>query len=339
MNTRLVFAVLAALLLPAGTEARFTLGGPQPPVLNIDGQVKFGPVLMLGAGEGEPWLSFENTAASLLFSGRLPGSIGYLVHPAMAGGRFTLLECYASWQPAEMFGVVAGQQKAPFGRVYNSSASRLLFGSRNPLAAFAPQYQLGVTPSFAPVTWLKLSAGAYNGNGPNRVNLDPGLLYAASFEITPLGPVPTEESAHRGYDEPVVALIPGFWTNREEDVLHRVTTTAYGAHAALRWQFLALDAAYYRRRVNTQVYHYFYEDDIVTTDGLTAQGGYAFAGRYEPIARFTMVGLTPATMTVEAGFNWYFNSYASRLGLNLVQVQAAGGEARRQAGLYYEYQF
>ncbi|MBN2537657.1 hypothetical protein JXB37_05220, partial [candidate division WOR-3 bacterium] len=315
-KTLLLF--VAVLLAGAPAQAKFTLGGPQPPLASIGGQVKFGPEFALGAGEDESFVSFNNTAASLFLTGTLVRGLDWMIHPSMAGGTFTLYECFANWKPLDEFSLVAGQQKAPFGRVYNSSAARLLFMTRNPLIAFAPKYQLGVAPAFhLPGGWGALKAGVFNGEGANRVNDDPGLLYSASLEITPLGPVPTEESANNGYPDPVFALIPGFWT----DVQHYVgvidlRTTVYGAHAAFRWDFLALDAAFYHKTVELPE-----EDATATSDGLTVQGGYAFGGKLEPIARVTMVGLDDAETTIEAGVNWYFNSYASRLGLNYARVQ------------------
>ncbi|MFO7676240.1 MAG: porin [bacterium] len=337
MRSPALALVALVFAIPTGAEAKFTLGGPEPPVLDIAGQVKFGPEFMLDAAEDEPFVSFNNTAASLLLTGSLTRRLDWMIHASMAGGVFTLYECFANWKPLDALALVAGQQKAPFGRVYNSAATKLLFMTRNPLAAdFAPKYQLGVTPVVSlPGGWGAVKAGVFNGEGPNRANPDPGLLYSACVEVTPLGAVPNEESANRGYAEPVVALIPGFWTNRAGPVLGvEVTTTAYGGHAAFRWQFLALDAAFYRRREERSP-----GNRVATSDGLTVQGGYAFAGRYEPIARVTMVGLDDATTTIEAGFNWYFNSYASRLGLNFGHRRPAEGDARQEARLYYEFQF
>jgi hypothetical protein len=338
---RMLLVMVAILLAAPAAQAKFTLGGSQPPLMNIGGQVKFGPDLMLGAAEGEPFVSFNNTTASLFLTGTLSEGLNWMVHPSMAGGKFTLLECFALWEPADAFGVLVGQAKAPFGRVYNSSAARLLFMTRNPLIAFAPKYQLGVMPvitlpgRYQKHRWAQLSAGVYNGDGPNTANQDPGLMYAASVDITPLGTVPAEESANKGYPEPALSLLPGFWTNTVTDTLGmKTTTTAYGGHAAFRWDYLALDAAYYMKSVDAPE-----EDAAVTTDGLTVQGGYAFAGKYEPIARFTMVGLDDATTTIEAGFNWYFNSYASRLGLNYARVQPPEGDATQTVRLYYEFQF
>ncbi len=335
MKKTLLLSV-AVLLVAAPVQAKFTLGGPQPPLLNIGGQVKFGPEFALDADEDSVFVSFNNTAASLFLTGTLTKGLDWMIHPSMAGGTFTLLECFANWRALDVLSVIAGQQKAPFGRVYNSSAARLLFMTRNPLAGFAPRYQLGVTPVVSlPGGWLAIKAGVFNGEGANRVNDDPNLLYSACLEITPLGPVPTEESAHNGYPDPVFVLIPGFWTDVQYYMpwLDR-TTMVYGGHAAFRWDFLALDAAFYRR---TEEYEE--EDFTVTTDGLTVQGGYAFGGRLEPIARFTMVGLDDATVTIEAGANWYFNSYASRLGLNFARVQPAEGDATQAVRLYYEFQF
>jgi hypothetical protein len=341
----LLVLVVSVLLLPVAAQAKFTLGGPDAPVLNIGGQVKFGPDIFPGAAEGKPLISFRNTTASLFFTGNLVDPVSWFVHPSMAGGTFTLLECYANWQPAEVLAVVAGQQKAPFGRVYNCSAAKLLFMTRNPLTAFAPKYQLGVTPVVTlPGGWLVLKAGVFNGEGLNKANADPGLMYTASLEIAPLAAVPGEESANKGYDDVAFLLAPGFWTNAAQqvvkDTMGRVvrrydeTTTAYGAHAALRWTYLALDAAYYMKTVETPD-----EDGSVTTDGLSAQAGYAFAGKYEPIARFTMMNFDDPTTTIEAGFNWYFNSYASRLGLNFEHAIPPEGDAMETARLYYEFQF
>ncbi|HDQ99975.1 MAG TPA: hypothetical protein ENN51_06805 [candidate division WOR-3 bacterium] len=333
--------LVIVMMFPALTLAGFTLGGPEPPTMTIGGQVRFGPALSL---DPDPWeVGFENSSASLFFTGRLAGRLDWMVHPSMAGGRFALLECFGEWKPLDLLGVRFGHQKASFGRVHNSSAARLLFAARNPLAAFAPGYQLGVTPTVnMPDGRAAFRFGAYNGTGWGAPHADPWLMYAASLEVTPLGPVPYEESAHRGYETPVFALIPGVWTHRERravgvpPVQREYTTTVAGIHAALRADYLALDAVFCRRWVETEVGN---GAEVVITDGLSVQGGYAFDGRYEPIARFTMVGLEGAITTLEAGFNWYFGSYASRLGLNFAGVLDGGDGARHDLRLYYEFQF
>jgi hypothetical protein len=343
----LVFAV-AVLLLPIAARAKFTLGGPEPPYLNIAGQAKFGMDYDLEAEEMEPFLSFNNASISMFLTGKLTPKLDYFFHHSFTDGRYTIYECYVRWQAFNLFSLTAGQSKAPFGRVYNSSAARLLFKGRNPLAGFAPQYQIGVRPELELFDKkVSVHAGVYNGSGRNvSSNPDPFFMYTGCVHIAPLGPVAMEESAHEGYGRPVFAVVPGAFVNpmkvtSGEGQVDSITTT-YGGHAVLRWNYLALDAAYYISDLDYQPDN----EQLLTSSGLTVQAGYAIEGKLEPIVRFSIVDPYDAqendTKTIiEAGLNYYFNSYASRLGLNYYMSTQDGTDSEdvSKLMLYYEMQY
>jgi hypothetical protein len=345
--------VFASLLLPTAAHAKFTLGGPEPPYLNIAGQAKFGIDYDLEAEEMEPFLSFNNASISMFLTGKLTPRLDYFFHHSFTDGRYTIYECYVRWQAFRLLSLTAGQSKAPFGRVYNSSAARLLFKGRNPLAAeFAPQYQIGVRPELELFdNKISVHAGVYNGNGRNvPANPDPYLMYTGCVHISPLGPVAMEESAHNRYGSPVFSVTPGFHTNAVhmpyeqapgDTAFEDVTTTVYGGHGAFRYDRLALDVAYYISNVDDPRI-----DGTSQSSGLTAQAGYAIEGKLEPIVRFSMVDPnldveSDAKTIIEAGLNYYFNSYASRLGLNyyLSMQEGSDGEEVSKLMLYYEMQY
>lgn len=346
-----VFAVVA-LLLPTAAQARFTLGGPEPPYLNIAGQAKFGIDYDLEAAEMEPFLSFNNASISMFLTGRLTPKLDYFFHHSFTNGKYTIYECYVRWQVFKLFSLTAGQSKAPFGRVYNSSAARLLFKNRNPLAGFAPQYQVGLRPELELFdSKVSVHAGVYNGNGRNvSSNPDPYFMYTGCVHIAPLGPVAMEESAHEGYDSPVFAVVPGVYVNpmkvasgeRQVDSF----ATTYGGHAAVRWDYFALDAAYYMCDLDHQL-----NEQLLTSSGMTVQAGYAIEGKLEPVVRFSIIDPDDArendTETIiEAGLNYYFNGYASRLGLNFLastrqvpRPEGAESVTTSELRLYYEMQY
>jgi len=340
------------MLLPTAARTKFMLGGPEPPYLNVAGQAKFGLDYDLEAAEMEPFLSFNNASISMFLTGKLTPKLDYFFHHSFTNGGYSIYECYIRWQALRPLSLTAGQSKAPFGRVYNSSAARLLFKGRNPLAGFAPQYQIGIRPELELFDKkVSVHAGVYDGNGRNvSPNPDPYFMYTGCVHVAPLGPVAMEESAHNGYASPVFSITPGFHTNAVmmptervpgDTVFEDVTTTAYGGHGAFRFDRLALDVAYYLSSVDDPRI-----DGTSRSSGLTAQAGYAVEGKLEPILRLSMVDPNLDTESdiktiIEAGLNYYLNSYASRLGLNyyLSKEQGSEGEEVSKLMLYYEMQY
>ncbi len=357
---RAVLAVtVACLLLPLAAQAKFTLGDDGGPNLSISGQLKFvaetqtfyldyeGEPL-----ESEPAFSFYHSAASLFLTGNTWSWLEYMFHHSFVMGRYQLYECYVKVKQADNYSVTLGQSKAPFGRVYNSSGSKLMFKGRNQITRFSPKYQIGVAPGLNLFdSKVALNAGVFNGKGKNvPLNTDPNVMVAADLTIAPFGPVPMEESAHRGFGSPVFAVVPGIYVNTVQEVARvdtlgqpleyaDVTTTSYGACAALRFDYLVFDAGYYMKDVDDPRL-----DTVVSSTGFTVQAGYAVGGKLEPIARFTSIDPNSGNgndevTAIEAGFNYYFKSYNSRLGLNYLNESTSGTDATAKSVVKLYYQF
>ena len=340
MTAALLFV---GLLLPTPAGAAFTLGEQGVRNLDIFGTAKVGVEHDFEAGEGDPAVGFDFSTVSLFLGGHVAPTVSYLFHHTFDKGSYGLLDCWVQWQPCGSFLLCAGQLKAPFGRLYNTSGNKLMFKIRNPIVSYYPQYQVGVAPGFSLLDGkVELSAGVFDGEGRNAFNADPNLLYAANLVVSPFGPVPMDESGHPGFAEPVFAIVPGWYTNaaRIPFTTVDVTTTSYGVAGALRYDYLAVDAGCYVRTV---------DDPSIgggksSSTGLTAQAGYAVQGKYEPILRFTMVDPNTGTgddevMTIEGGLNWYLDGYASRLGLNYLRETTGGSVTQSVVKLYYQFIF
>lgn len=352
MRKALLVLAVAVLLVPMTAQAKFTLGDPGGRSLSLFGSMKAGFDYDLEAGDNDPAMSFDYSAISLFLGGNVTPGVSYLFHHTFNKGKYSLLDCWMQWKPAKTFLVRAGQFKAPFGRFYNSSGSKLMFKGRNPIICHCPQYQVGVMPGLRLSDGrYELNVGVFDGDGRNTFNTDPHFMFAANVAIAPLGPVPMHESGHPGFDDPLFAIVPGMFVNtmqkpvrdtagniiRYEDV----ATTSYGAAAAFRYDYLAFDAGYYMKTVDDPTI-----DAEVNSTGLSVQAGYAISGRYEPIFRFTMLDPDTDTpdnekTTIEAGFNWYFKGYGSRLGLNYLTESTSGTDATTKSivKLYYQFLF
>jgi len=335
--------LLVGLLLPAPAGAAFTLGEQGVRNLDIFGTAKAGADCDLEAGEGDPAVSFDFSTVSLFLGGHVAPTISYLFHHTFDKGSYGLLDCWVQWQPCGSFLLCAGQLKAPFGRFYNTSGNKLMFKTRNPIVAFYPQYQVGIAPGFSLLDGkVELGAGVFDGEGRSVFNSDPNMMYAANLVVSPLGPVPMDESGHPGFAQPVFAIIPGWYTNaaRIPFTTLNVKTTSYGVGGALRYDYLAVDAGLYAKTVDDPSIG----GGETNSSGLTIQAGYAVQGKYEPILRLTMVDPNTATgddegSTLEAGVNWYFDGYSSRLGLNYLREITGGSVAQSVVKLYYQFIF
>ncbi len=343
--------LVVALMLPTAARAMFTLGDASERSLSIFGSMRAGFDYDLEAGDHDPAMSFDYSSISLFMGGKVTPDINYLFHHTFNKSKYELLDCWVRWMPSDALFLGAGQFKAPFGRFYNSSGSKLMFKSRNPIICHCPQYQVGAQ---AGVTLAddryRVNVGVFDGDGRNTFNTDPHLMYAANAVIAPLGPVPMHESGHLGFGDPLFALVPGFFTNtvqiEEEDTLgnvdyYNVKTTSYGAAVAFRYDYLALDGGYYLKTVDDQS-----TDGTAKSSGLTIQTGYAVVGKYEPIFRFSMLDpdsdeADNEVTTIEAGFNVYFKGYSSRLGINYLNESTAGTDETSESivKLYYMFLF
>lgn len=355
MNRSPIAVVVALCILHAGQAgAGYLLGERGKRSLDISAAVMVNGDYAMDSDGGA--VSFGASMVRLVLSGNIAPSLVYLVQGKADNGALGLLDCMVKWKPCTAVSLSAGQFRAPFGRFSNVSGAKLLLRDRSPLAAFAPSYQIGLAPRLG--LWgdrLAVSAGVFNGKGVNvHLNPDEHLMVSAEATIAPFGEVPLEESAQRGYSQPVFCLVPAFYRNPVRTVASTdsvtgepleyvdVTTTSAGCGAALRYKYLAVDGGFYARSV-----HDPRRTSDVRSAGSSVQAAYALRGRLEPAARVSLVDPDVAVesnekLTVECGVNYYFTGYDSWVGLNYTRASvrtSEGWTATSGVRLFYEFCF
>jgi len=339
-----IFVIIALCTLIVTAFSAFTIGEPGISSLTIGGVMKVVSYYNLEAGDEEAAMGFKLDDVRLVISGDISPDFGFLVHPYFEDNALTLIDCWVDWHPVELFSLKAGQQKAPIGRCYEVSGSKLMFQEKTPLCCMVPRYEVGIAPTLHFMEdKIGVSCGVFNGEGlsipPTSGNQDDGLLFSARIDFAPYGTYGADESAHTGFDELKFIVTPGFYMNETEDSTAELATTVYGGHLSLRYDYLAFDASLYTGTI---------EDDLTDSQtkpmGFSVQTGYAIAGKYEPIIRFSMIdpdtdGDEDETTTIEAGFNYYIKGYNSRIAVNYKNATEKIGNDEDLTGevtLYYE---
>ncbi len=351
---RVVFLLtMIAMLMPMVANAGFLLGEEGERSLYIGGMMHPTFTYDLEAEDDEPALHFKLRMTRLFIKGNVTPNVTYFIHSKFETGGYTLLHCWVNWKANDMFSIKAGQMFSPFGRVFAVSGAKLMFMNRTPLTAMSPKFQLGIAPTVSLLDKkLDISAGIFNGKGlngnGNAGNTDDNIMMTAKLNFAPFGNVPGDESAHMGYDELKLLVVPGFSMNSVQTVVgvdtlgnptyDDLTTTTYGGHLCMRYNYLAFDGAMYMAGA---------ELDTVETSsmGFSFQAGYAVGGKFEPIVRYSMLDSDTEvddneTTTIEAGLNYYIKGYSSRLGLNYISntTKVPGGDdiKANTINLYYE---
>ncbi len=94
-----------------------------------------------------------------------------------------------------------GQTRTPISMQQLISDTRRSFVEAAQIQTIAPDRDLGLRLWFTPpkAKWIRLIAGAFNGEGRNQVqNINESLFYAGRLEFTPFGKVTYAESAFAG---------------------------------------------------------------------------------------------------------------------------------------------
>ncbi len=250
----------------------------------------------------------------------------YILYTTSGSGNTGLALANIEYNGVENLSVRAGHFKVPFGRMYNASGLRLIFKSRNPINSyFGPGDGTGIAAKYSLLDgMLDAEAGVFNGEGLFTGNSDTNLDFSGYISFAPWGQIPLHESAHMGYDEMKLAIMPGFALESQdvpgEDDPRKLTK--YGVHTAFRMNTLALDALLYMSSLDIPGI-----EDPIKAMGYSLQGGYT-VGKFEPVVRFTIIDPNTdaddnaatlgqnSTTTIEAGVNYYIKGYSSRLGLN-----------------------
>jgi hypothetical protein len=301
-------------------------------------------------GSGRPDLSVSLLRINL--TGNIAPSLSFQVQQKVDYGAYALLDCLVKYDVRKWASITAGQFRAPFGRFSNVSGAKLLFKERSPVAALAPGYQVGLAPRFCFLdNRYSIAAGVFDGDGLNvHINPDAHMMFAAEATVAPLGEVPMEESANRGYAKPVVALVAGAFNNSVKTVARidtasgriveyvDVATAGASAGVVLRSGVFALDAGWTGRDVDDPRL-----STNTVTNGWCVQAAYALHGRLEPAVRLSRIASgTTSTTTVEGGLNYYLDGYSSWLGLNYVRSLAsssASAPSTTTLALSYSCQF
>ncbi|MFP4458912.1 MAG: porin [Candidatus Zixiibacteriota bacterium] len=339
----MTFSLFGTMTVAEKGDANLKLTGSMFPGLKFD----------LEAEDEEPKASFGLGTVWFILSGDISEDFSYFFLYAVADGDnlFPIGNIY--YKGVDNLTVRAGRFKVPFGRMYNASGLKLMFKSRNPLNSyFGHGDDIGIATKYSFMDgMLDVEGGAFNGGGTFSTNDDSYMLYSGYVSFAPMGQIPMHESAHMGYDDMKIAIMPGFSYDQEDPDFSEdpYKMTKYGAHIAFRMQTLAVDALYYMSSTD----HESWEDPRATM-GFSLQAGYTI-GKVEPCVRFTSydpntdedndamtLGIN-SRATFEAGVNYYIDSYSSRLGLNFTNETVAEDDddtmKKSQIDIYYELLF
>lgn len=290
----------------------------------------------------------------LVLSGDFNKDIDYLIIYSAHDYNARMINSNIRYKGVENLELRAGYFKLPFCRMFNSTGFGLLFRTRNPMTGYFSNWDgLGLSAKYNLMDGrLAVEGGAFNGGGNLASHQGNYLKYSGYVSFAPWGHIPGDESAHKGYDEMKLQIMPGFSFEHSDDIPDAedpVSLTKMGAHVAFRMNTLAADALFYTSSRNHDSW-----DDSFNDMGFSLQAGYAI-GNIEPIFRFSFYDpdtdrdddpATPALNSrtiIEAGVNYYFDSYSSRIGLNFTSQTAAEDDndtmKRTRIDLFYTFIF
>jgi hypothetical protein len=167
--------------------------------------------------------------------------------------QFSLFDAYATVKralPHDGYIMVdVGQTRVPISRQQLMSDTRLSFVDKAQIGqlGIAPDRDLGLRVWVKPTRkdWLRVIAGAFNGEGRNQVqNINASYFYAARVEVTPLGrghEMPFQESAFSG-DWATVAFSIG--RNKLTPGNYHQIVSYYGFDVSGSWHGLSASFEY-----------------------------------------------------------------------------------------------
>lgn len=126
-----------------------------------------------------------------------------------------LADAYVRWKPTVPWAVTVGQFKTPFSREYLLQPGALELADRAAVAeSLPPKRDIGVMASYALGQTAVISAGAFNGEGTNRVtNTDSTILVVVRMTVHPVEPLDlganvaaySSDSTRFGFDGMIVS--------------------------------------------------------------------------------------------------------------------------------------
>lgn len=164
------------------------------------------------------------------------------------GGGNTISTAAIVAYPLPELNIVAGTAPLPFSRGSMTSSSTLQMIERPvSVTQLSPPSQLGAAFMGGIADGvLEYAVGAYNGGtGYVKGDVGKGLLYAARLQVSPLGPMPAEESDLWGSPLRVSLGCAGYFSNDSS-----IETTAASADIRIKWHgFSLLGEVLWDRRV------------------------------------------------------------------------------------------
>ncbi|MEQ1855817.1 MAG: porin [Longimicrobiales bacterium] len=270
-----------------------------------------------GSAEG----SFRVRRARASMRGTAYTRFNYLIQIDMAGSSTRLVDGWIGTELHPLLVVAAGQAKAPFGRQQLTSDTGLQFVDRGILdPRFNPARQPGMWVSGTLADGLTYSAGIFNGDGINQLNLDGDYLKAARVVWNPLGAFALEESSLDFPESPRVSVGAGVMSGR-------YGTTDYTA------QRLGLEGAFKLQGFNAVgefVVEQLDSDLDPTRDtagwyvqaGYLLRAGYELAGRYGTIDPDTQDAITPDLTEKGFSLSRYFNGHDMKIQADYLRVES-----------------
>jgi hypothetical protein len=135
-----------------------------------------------------------------------------------------LEDAFVQYRFLRSTGARAGQFKIPYGLQNLYWTAELEFVDVSAAtAAFSPGWDLGAMIVGRPIAGrLEYQVGLFNGAGPNVVNDNLDLAYAARVVAAPFGPLPTSEGDIEGHATPRMSVgVSGFYNLVPTDILLR----------------------------------------------------------------------------------------------------------------------
>jgi len=266
--------------------------------------------------------TFRVRRARLSLRGAAYERFNYLIQIEMAGSSTRLVDGWISTQLHPLLTVAAGQAKAPFGRQQLTSDTGLQFVDRGILdPRFNPARQPGVWVSgTADGGALTYTAGLYNGDGMNQLNVDGDYLKAARVVWNPLGAFALEESSLDFPESPRLSVGVGAMSGRYG--VTDYTARRVGVEAAFRFQGFNTVSEFVQEQLDSDAASTRDTYGWYVQAGYLLRAGYELAGRYGTIEPDTQDAVTPDLTEKGFSLSRYFNGHDMKIQADYLRIES-----------------
>jgi phosphate-selective porin len=233
--------------------------------------------------------------------------------------------------------VAAGQAKAPFGRQQLTSDTGLQFVDRGILdSRFNPARQPGAWVSGAAGDGvLTYSAGIFNGDGMNQLNVDGDYLKVGRVVWNPLGPFALEESSLDFPASPLVSLGVGALSTRYGAT--EFTAKRLGVEAAFKVQGFNTVGEYVLERLDSDTSPSRDTYGWYLQAGYLLRSGYELAGRYGTIDPDVQDAVTPDRTEKGFSLSRYFDRHDMKIQADYLRLESeADGTSEDQIRVQWQ---